>query len=405
MIDLDQARTRAKEHLARLRLTDERDQGPRLADAQHHIAGELGYRSWPDLVRDNERFDLCGPDEVPLSRVRRVSVVCFIEDAVAEGGAVVVLHRHDGRWTVPTGDLERGEDAWDDAVLRIPLHSMGFRRQGTHPFALDKGRRHVVFWVTGGRYTGTRLHHADPQWWTGPPAEASELLAAQGDGALARLLQAADADRNTMTYERDQADLHRTLVGAYLRADTPQGGSGFGGSEQEWRQARGVLADALEGLGTDRDVVHVLDHCCANGHLAVSLARWGAERGIAVEPYGVDVAVELVERARGDHPQLADRFHVGDALTWRDPDGRRFDLVHMLYDVVPSDRWAQLTTHLLEEVVAPGGRLLVSHYGELPDSMTPESIVARLGHRVAGRTRVPVRLDRPRGFPSVWIDA
>ncbi len=405
MIDLEQARTRAKEHLATLRLSEARGQDARLADAQHHVAGELGYSSWPDLVRDTERFGPCVAADVPWSRVRRVSVVCFIEDLAVPGGVLVALHSRDGRWTVPAGNLHSGEDAWDEAALRIPMQRMSFRRQGTHPFALDKGQRHVAFWVDGGRYTGTRMPHVDAPWWTGGPSEAAELLAAQGDGAVARLVTAAEVDRASMTYERQQADLHRTLVGAYLRADTPQGGSGFGGSDQEWRDARGVLADALEGLGSDRDNVSVLDHCCANGHLAVSFAQWGAERGIAVEPYGVDVAAELVERARGDHPHLADRFQVGDALTWRDPDGRRFDLVHMLYDVVPSHLWGELTRHLLDEVVAPGGRLLISHYGELPDSMHPEAIVTRLGHLIGGRTRVPRRLDRPRGFPSVWIDA
>lgn len=205
-----------------------------------------------------------------------------------------------------------------------------------------------------------------------------------------------------MTYERHQADLHRTLVGAYLGAGTPQGGSGFGGTDAEWRQARGVLADALD---PSLPVVRLLDLCCANGHLAVSLRGWGASRGIVVEPHGVDVAPELVERARVDHPSLADRFHVGDALTWVHPEGSRFDLVHMLYDVVPSERWGELTAHLLAEVVAPGGRLLVSHYGPDLGARAPEAIVTRLGYAVAGRCAVPARPDRPHESPSVWIVA
>lgn len=403
MIDLDQARTRAKERLAQRRTTDP---AARLADVQHALARELGHRSWPDLVRDAERFRRVGPDDVPWERVRRVSVVCFVEDLAVDGGASVVLHEHDGRWVVPTGQRLDGEDVWDESVLRIPLRTMGFRRQGTHPLALDSRRRHVVLWAEGGPYTGTRLpSRTDVAWWSGPAAEAVALLEAQGDGALARLVAAADDDRRTMSYERHAADLHRTLVGAYLRAGTPQGGSGFGGSAQEWRDSRGQLAEALDGLGTAGGVVRFLDHCCANGHLAVSMAAWGAERGVRVEPYGVDVAPELVERARADHPDLADRFWVGDATTWRHPDGLHFDLVHMLYDVVPADRWPALTRHLLDEVVAPGGRLLVSHYGDLPASMSPEAIVTGLGLPVAGRTAVPTRDGRPRGFPSVWVRA
>lgn len=216
--DLDQARRRAKESLAALRVTQP---DARLADAQHALAREHGYRTWPDLVRDTERFDVVEPDAVPWSRVTRVTVVCFVGDAP---DAPVALHRHDD---------------------------------------------------------GTRLpHRTDVAWWTGPAAEAVALLEAQGDGALARLVAAADEHRRTMTDERHAADLHRTLVGAYLGAATPQGGSGFGGTDAEWRDARGVLADALVGLRPTSEPVTFLDHCCANGHLAISFVAWGAERGV-----------------------------------------------------------------------------------------------------------------------------
>jgi len=56
VIDLEQARTRAKEALARARAADPTTP-MRLADAQREIARELGYPSWPRLVRDVERFD------------------------------------------------------------------------------------------------------------------------------------------------------------------------------------------------------------------------------------------------------------------------------------------------------------------------------------------------------------
>ncbi len=56
-IDLDQARRRAKELLRAARageaqLRDDRE--PRLADAQHAVARELGFPSWPALVADVE---------------------------------------------------------------------------------------------------------------------------------------------------------------------------------------------------------------------------------------------------------------------------------------------------------------------------------------------------------------
>jgi 2-polyprenyl-3-methyl-5-hydroxy-6-metoxy-1,4-benzoquinol methylase len=342
------------------------------------------------------------PGSVDWAGVTRVTVVCFVEDASAPGGAELVLHEQGRRWAVPTGPRMPGEDVWDDAVLRIPLETMGFRRQDTHPFAVNEAGDHIAFWVFGGRYAGTRLAAADVEWWSGPVADGTVLLRSQGDHELAALVEAADESRRTMSYERRAADVRRTLVGAYLAAPTPQGGSGFGGSEAEWREARGTLADALD---PRRSPVHFLDHGCANGHLAVSMVAWGAARGIEVVPYGVDIAPELVARAQADHPALAAHFHVGDALTWVHPEGRRFDLVHVLLDVVPATHHAQLLQHQLDHVVAPGGRLLLSEYGDPPPSRSAEALVARCGFEISGRTRQPTRDGRPRGCPSVWVDA
>jgi hypothetical protein len=298
-IDLEQTRRRAKERLREERRTDPDVQ---LTAAQHLVARDLGYASWPALARDTERFTLVGePDAVAWERIRRVSVVCLIEDADAPGGAVLVLHQRDERWVVPSGSRRRDEDVWDDAVLRIPMETMGFRRQDTHPFALDHDRRHVVFWVYGGKYNGTRMSPVDVPWWSGSVAEGATLLRSQGDGALASLVEQADESRRTMSYERRAADVHRTLVGAYLSASTPQGASGFGGSDEEWRDARGVLVDALN---PSRSPLRFLDHACANGHLAVSMVTWAADLGLELTPYGCDIAPELVARARADHPSL-----------------------------------------------------------------------------------------------------
>lgn len=408
MIDLEQARRRAKERLTTIRAGDP---SARLTQAQHLIATELGQRSWPDLVRTAEAFDLVAPDDLAWSRIRRVSIVCFLEHADDPDGAVVTLYadqpgtanaERSGHWRLPSGRRLPTEDVWDDSVLRIPLETMGFRRQGTHLLAVDHDRRHCVFWVDGGRYSGARAHRTDAAWWTGSAAEASALLSAQGDQALSRLVDAAAESRRTMSYDQHAADLRRTLVGTYLRAETAEGGSGFGGTPQDWRDAREVLADAVDAT---RDRTTFLDLTCANGHLAASMVDWAAERGVALAPYGVDIAPELVERAALLHPELAGHVWTGDALTWRHPDGLRFDLVHMLLDVIPAARHGELVDHLLTHVVAPGGRLLLSQYGEILVTQNAESVVTRLGYAVAGRTREPHRRDLPRGYPSVWIDA
>src|SRR3954469_19500357 len=197
--------------------------------------------------RDSEPFRLVvQPGDVEWARIERVTVVCLLEDPAAADGVVVVLHRRAGRWVVPSGARGEGEDVWDDSVLRIPMETMGFRRQETHPFALDHNGRHVAFWVLGGRYAGSRMPAADVDWWTGSVASTVALLTEQGDGASAALVAAAAESRRTMSYHRRAADVHRTLVGAYLSAPTPQGASGFGGTDEEWREARGILTDAVD---------------------------------------------------------------------------------------------------------------------------------------------------------------
>jgi SAM-dependent methyltransferase len=339
---------------------------------------------------------------VEWGRIRQVTIVCFLEDPDTPDGALLVLGQRGGRWMVPSGAREPREDVWDDTVLRVPLETIGFRRQETHPFALSQGTGHIAFWVTGGSYAGTRPHADDVPWWTGSAADGASLLRSQGEEQLASLVAAADASRRTMSYEQRAADVHRTLVGSYLAAGTGPGGSGFGGSEQEWREARGVLLDAVD---SSRSSLRFLDHACANGHLAVSMARWAAEVGVELDPYGVDIAPELVARAGQDHPDLADHFFVGDALTWVHPAGQRFDLVHVLLDVVTPDLHHALIQHQLDHVVAPGGRLVLSEYGEPPMGRSAEAQVTRAGFTVAGRTRQPTRAGRARGFPSVWVEA
>src|SRR5690349_15451251 len=128
------------------------------------------------------------PEAVAWEAITRVTVVCLVEDPDAPDGALLVLHERDERWVVPSEARRPDEDVWDDTVLRIPLAAMGFRRQETHPFAIDHDRRHVVFWVFGGRYAGERLQSVDVPWWTGSVAEGAVLLAEQGDGALATLV-------------------------------------------------------------------------------------------------------------------------------------------------------------------------------------------------------------------------
>jgi SAM-dependent methyltransferase len=320
-----------------------------------------------------------------------VTVVPFLPD----GGVVLVVEGD--QLLLPSGPVLPGEDPLVDTALRVPLETAGFRRQGTHVLAtLDRGR-HVVLWVDGGRYAGARPHRHDAPWWSGSPTEAAALLRDRGDAASACLVENAAEARATLSDAEWFADSQRLLDAAYLAGTTPESGSGFSGSAEDWRAERSVICDPIDRDGT------FLDVGCANGHLMASVALWSAERGLHVEPYGVDISGPLVELARQRLPQWADRLWVGNALTWVPPDRRRFDFVHTLLDCVPDRLRAQMIDHLLDVTVAAGGSLIVSHYVRSEPEHAAEAILRRLGYEVAGTTRRPERPGRAPGEPSAWI--
>jgi SAM-dependent methyltransferase len=139
---------------------------------------------------------------------------------------------------------------------------------------------------------------------------------------------------------------------SYLAGDNPRAQSGFGGDEGRWEAARRPIVDAIDRDGT------FLDIGCASGYLLESIVRWAAHR---VEPFGLELAPALVDLARRRLPQWADRIFVGNALTWRPP--RRFDFVRTELVYVPAERQHALLRHLLDDVVAQGGRLILCGYG------------------------------------------
>jgi trans-aconitate methyltransferase len=170
------------------------------------------------------------------------------------------------------------------------------------------------------------------------------------------------------------------LEAAYLAGDNPRAQSGFGGDEEYWRVARGVIADAVDRSGS------FLDVGCASGHLMECLAEWCAARGRKIEPFGIDILPSMVDLARARLPRWADRIVVGDARSWEP--ARRFDFVRTELVYAPVGEERALVDHLLEAVVAPGGRLVVCSYGSrtLPDPRA-EDLTERLagwGHAVAG---------------------
>jgi hypothetical protein len=195
-------------------------------------------------------------------------------------------------------------------------------------------------------------------------------------------------------WDRRTAD---RLERAYLAAGAGPGGSGSSEtSGGEWRAKRQHLCVPMDGDGTWLDVG------CANGHLLATLPAWCAERGISIEPYGLELLPALAELARSRHPRLADRIWTGSVMTWKPP--RRFRYVTALDDQVPPCRLADLVARLLAEFVEGGGRLIVSSYTDshgVPRPLFDDQSDAAFPPD--GR----IRIDRPRRHPllSAWIDA
>jgi 2-polyprenyl-3-methyl-5-hydroxy-6-metoxy-1,4-benzoquinol methylase len=325
-------------------------------------------------------FEIVTGDPAP-ELVRRITFVPFLPD-----GQCVLVESPDGPG-LPVGQVLEGEDYLLDTVLRVPLQTAGFRYQHFRPFGLDGD--HLYAWIEGAVYTGSRPH-ATAQLSTSSAEQAAGRLRAGGRIVQAAAVVAAAESYRTLDEQTFYADNVRTLQRGYLRARTAQQGSGFSGDEREWRQARHQVSEGIERSGT------FLDVGCANGLLMESVTAWCAERGLQVEPYGLDIAPGLVELARGRLPQWADRIWAGNAIDWMPPQGQRFDYVHVLLDCVPQLRQADLIRHHLACTVAPGtGRLLVSQYsGDISaadtlgilGSVTPARAAAAIGP-AAGRTR------------------
>ena len=143
---------------------------------------------------------------------------------------------------------------------------------------------------------------------------------------------------------------------AYLGATTDQMGSGHSGSPEEWEASRSLVMDAIDHSGT------FLDVGCANGLLMASVERWSRHRGLAVEPYGVEISARLADLARERYPVWRERIWTANADGWRPP--MRFDYVRTGLEYVPRRRREGFVRHLLEQAVAPGGRLIVGKNNE-----------------------------------------
>ena len=199
-------------------------------------------------------------------------------------------------------------------------------------------------------------------------------------------------------YQRTLALLEQSYVDANARGDIA-GGSGSGGGLERWEKKRRVLAQAFERDGSWLDVG------CANGLLMETLARWTAEKGVRIEPYGLDLSARIVEVARERLAHWADRIWSGNVMTWEPP--MRFDYVTVIADCVPPARRHDLIDRLMSRFLHPRGRLVFSIYiprlPELPVENPPASeVLRRFGYTVAGEAES--RIDGQLKASCAWID-
>lgn len=155
------------------------------------------------------------------------------------------------------------------------------------------------------------------------------------------------------------------LETAYLSSEEPWKQSGMSGPEERWIPLRKPVADCIDRSGS------FLDIGCANGYLLECCIKWAAERGIHIDPYGLDISPRLIELAKKRLPQFADRFFVGNCFEWIPP--RRFDFVRTELVYVPAEYEKEYIDFILNNHLNPEGRLLVANYGE--DYPDPEETI------------------------------
>lgn len=174
----------------------------------------------------------------------------------------------------------------------------------------------------------------------------------------------------------------------------PRGSGSSSDADGDWRAKRQHLAVPMDSDG------RWLDVGCANGHLLATLPAWAAERGLTIEPHGLELSPPLAAVARSLLPRLADRIWTGSAMSWEPAEPFRY--VTALTEFAPPDRLGLLVDRLLR-FVEPGGRLILSSYTDR--DATPRPLVDDLdaaGHRPDGI----IHLDRPGRHPlqTVWFD-
>jgi SAM-dependent methyltransferase len=190
--------------------------------------------------------------------------------------------------------------------------------------------------------------------------------------------------------EQWHAAMAQLVVPAYLAAQTAWGGSGKSGTYEDWEYSRSLIADAIDRDGS------FLDVGCANGYLLECLVGWTPHQ---LDVFGLDIAPELADLARRRLPAWADRFVVGNALTW--DAGRHFTFARANLDAVPPHRRHDFVGHLLGMT----HRLIIGVFNEQTHERPTEDVIRSWGYAIAGRTERENRRKPGMAYRAIWIDA
>ena len=199
-------------------------------------------------------------------------------------------------------------------------------------------------------------------------------------------------------YKRTLELLEEPYLEADARGDVA-GGSGSGGGLERWERKRRVLVGAFDHDGSWLDVG------CANGLLMETLTTWASEKGLRVEPYGLELSPRIAEAARLRLPHCADRIWTGNVMTWEPQ--MRFDYVTVITDSVPQTARRNLVERLIATFLSPTGRLIFSIYVPRPPGAPAEvppasAVLKRFGYRVKGEAEA--RIDGELKVSAAWLD-
>ena len=188
----------------------------------------------------------------------------------------------------------------------------------------------------------------------------------------------------------------RLLEDAYVTADERgdiAGGSGSSSGLANWEPKRRLIANAFDHDGDWLDVG------CANGLLMETLKQWTAEKGIRIEPFGLELSERIAHRARIRYPHWNDRIWTGNVMMWNPP--RCFDYVTILPELVPVEQFEAMLQRIIGSFLKPGGRLVVScYFGSRPQGAPPLMPAKDLLHSVGYQTNGEAEARREDG--SLW---